>query len=79
MLCYATLSSHVQKAEFPDNGPSDFKARLPKDRLWQEDDGWEVALSGASFPIIPPPEPGHPEKIMVHEAYHGVGHPGNME
>ena len=64
MLCYATLSSHVQKAEFPDNGPSDFKARLPKDRLWQEDDGWEVALSGASFPIIPPPEPGHPKKIM---------------
>ena len=76
MSCYATLSSHVQKAEFPDNGPSDFKTRLPKDRLWQEDDGWEVGLSGASFPIIPPPEPGHPEKIMVHEAYHGVG---NME
>ena len=75
MSCYATLSSHVQKAEFPDNGPSDFKARLPKDRLWQEDDGWEVGLSGASFPIIPPPEPGHPEKILVHQAYHGVGHP----
>ena len=65
MSCYSTLSSHVQKGEFPDNGPSDFKARLPKDRLWQEDEGWEVGLSGASFPIIPPPEPGHPEKIMV--------------
>ena len=76
MSCYATLSSHVQKAEFPDNGPSDLQARLPKDRLWQGDDGWEVGLSGASFPAIPPPpQKVHPENILVHEDYDGIGHP----
>ena len=82
MSCYATLSSHVQKAEFPDNGPSDFKARLPKDRLWQEDDGWEVGLPGASFPAIPPPPPPqevHPENILVHEDYDSIGHPDEWD
>ena len=79
MSRYVTLSSHVQKSEFPDNGPSEFKVRLPSDRVWQKDvDHWEVGLSGVSFPDIPPPPPpelGHPEKLMVDEAYHGVGHP----
>ena len=78
MSSYVTLSSHVQKSEFPDNHPSEFKVRLPGDRLWQKDDRWEVGLSGASFPIIlppPPPEKTHPENILVHEAYRGVGHP----
>lgn len=79
MSRYVTLSSHVQKSEFPDNGPSEFKVRLPSDRVWQKDvDHWEVGLSGVSLPDIPPPPPpelGHPEKLMVHEAYHGVGHP----
>ena len=51
---------------------------LPKDRLWQEDDGWEVGLSGVSFPTIPlspPPQKVHPENILVHEDYEGLGHP----
>ena len=81
MSCYATLSSHVQKAEFPDNGPSDFKARLPKDRLWQEDDGWEVGLPGASFPAIPPPPPQkvHAENILVDKDYDSIGHPDEWD
>ena len=37
MSRYVTLSSHVQKSEFPDNGPSEFKVRLPNDRVWQKD------------------------------------------
>ena len=81
MSCYATLSSHVQKAEFPDNGPSDLKARLPKDRLWQEDGGWEVGLPGVSFPAIPPPPPQkvHPENILIHEDYDSIGHPDQWD
>ena len=79
MSCYATLSSHVQKSEFPDNDPSEFKVRLPGDRLWQKDDRWEVGLSGALFPAIPPPtlppQKVHPENILVHDAYNGIGHP----
>ena len=74
MSHYVTLSSHVQRSEFPDNDPSEFKVRLPNGRAWQDDtDRWEVGLSGVSLPDIPPPPP--PEKILVHEAYHGVGHP----
>ena len=79
MSCYATLSSHVQKSEFHDNDPSEFKIRLPGDRLWQKDDRWEMGLSGASFPAIPPPplppQKVHPENILVHDAYDGIGHP----
>ena len=74
MLCYATLSSHVQKAEFPDNGPSDFKARLPKDRLWQEDDRWEVGLLGVSLPTVPALATVHPENLLIHVAETGM-HP----
>ena len=74
MLCYATLSSHVQKAEFPDNGPSDFKARLPKDRLWQEDDRWEVGLLGVSLPTAPALATVHPENLLIHVAETGM-HP----
>ena len=64
--CYATLSSHVQKAEFPDNSPSEFKARLPGDRVWQEDGRWEVRLTGVSLPSLPPPATAHPENILIH-------------
>ena len=74
MSSYVTLSSHVQKSEFPDNHPSHFKVRLRGDRLWQKDDRWEVGLSGASFPVIPTPQEIHPEKILVHEAYQGIEH-----
>ena len=54
MSRYVTLSSHVQTSEFPDNGPSEFKVRLPSDRVRQQDtDHWEVGLSGVSLPDIP--------------------------
>ena len=65
---YATLSSDVRRAEFPDNGRSYFKARLPKDRVAQEeDDRWEVGLSGVSLPPTPT-APTQPKDILVHPA-----------
>ena len=64
----------MQKAEFPDNGPSDFKAQLPKDRLWREDDGWEVGLSGVSLPTIPPPPPP-PQKVQLEPAIQSTTSP----
>ena len=68
MSCNATLSSNVPRTEFPDNGPSDFKARLPKDRVWQEEDNrWEVGLSGMCIPPTPA-APTHPKDILVHPA-----------
>ena len=47
---YTTLSSNMQRTESPDNGPSGFKARLPKDQVWHNDDRWEVGLSGVLIP-----------------------------
>ena len=38
-----------------------------------------MGLSGALFPAIPlptlPPRKVHPENILVHDAYDGIGHP----
>ena len=83
MSYYLTLSSNVQRGEFPDNDSSEFRGRLPENRVWNEcpDDKWEVGLSGVSFPDSPPSPPQqeeHSESLLVHEDYYhpdGRRHP----
>ena len=73
MSYYWTLSSHTQSGEFPDNDASDFRLRLPeKNRIWYDQDEWEVGLSGVIFPDPPDqpaPIPEHSEHLLVHGTY----------
>ena len=70
MSYYMTLSSHVQRGEFPDNGPSDFRVRLPENRVW--DNTWEVGLSGVSLPMLPSESNVHPEGLIIHSSDTGT-------
>ena len=46
---FATLPSHANKVEFPDNQASSFKIRLPYP-LRLSESGWKVGLSSISMP-----------------------------
>ena len=74
MSYYLTLSSDIQKGEFPDNSPSEFRARLPENKLWDvcEDAEWDIGLSGVSLPSL---TDVHPEGLILHSSI--TYHPDN--